>query len=116
MPGPHRTVLVQPYVENALVHGMSGKESGGEVVVSFAEKESYLEVSITDNGGGIITDREQQNKSKLHKSFGMAITKNRLELLADKKENNPVITSTLYDENDKIIGTRVIIQIGIHDE
>jgi ligand-binding sensor domain-containing protein len=108
-------LLVQPYVENALKHGISGKTSGGKVDVFFKEKDAYLEVSIMDNGTGIKTDEARQNNSKSHKSFGMAITKNRLELLGERKGGNPVSTSTLYDDKGQVVGTQVIIRIGINE-
>ena len=48
-------LLVQPFVENAVIHGMEGVESGGEIRVEYtlSEDRKYLQISIADNGAGI---------------------------------------------------------------
>ena len=109
-------LLVQPYVENAVLHGISGKESGGKVVVFFEKKDGYIEVSIRDNGAGIGGETTPAKKPKAHKSFGMSITRNRLELLSDKKQNEAVNIRALYDKNGLICGTQVAIRIGLKEE
>jgi len=108
-------LLVQPYVENALLHGIFGKTSGGKVAVSFDKKEDYLEVSILDNGGGFEEKEAKAKNSKNYKSFGMSITRNRLELLSNKKDNNHVSYKTLYDTNGLVVGTKATIRIGIEE-
>ncbi|GJM33550.1 MAG: hypothetical protein DHS20C18_25510 [Saprospiraceae bacterium] len=108
-------LLVQPYVENALLHGISGRKTGGRVVVVFEKKEDYLEVSIEDNGTGGMPENGQTPKTKNHKSFGMSITRNRLELLSNNKEKKAVNTKTLYDANGQISGTKVIIRIALRE-
>lgn len=109
-------LLVQPYIENAVLHGVSGKETGGKVSVHFALKGDYLEVTITDNGKGLSGNQEQQGIVKKHKSVGMTITHNRLELLFGKKEGDIVKTRSLYDEKGHISGMEVTIQIGLATE
>lgn len=104
-------LLVQPYVENALLHGISGKTSGGNVHVFFEKKESYIQVSIQDNGPGFKLEDGVAQKNKTHKSFGMSITRDRLELLSNNKGNNAVNTTTLQDAQGQVIGTKVTIQI-----
>lgn len=109
-------LLIQPYVENALLHGISGKENGGKVSVFFVKKESYIEVSVEDNGQGVQSNGHRASHPKTHKSFGMSITRHRLELLSDKKDDNAVITRNLQDKNGQISGMKVIIRIGIGKE
>ena len=52
-------LMIQPFVENAIIHGMEQTTSGGHIAVRFvmSENHDYLEISITDNGKGM-TDRE----------------------------------------------------------
>ncbi|WP_353485069.1 histidine kinase [Haliscomenobacter sp.] len=109
-------LLVQPYVENALLHGMSGKTSGGKVSVLFKKIANYLEVSIQDNGTGFNGESGPGKNAKKHKSFGMSITSNRLKLLADKKENEAVHTRSILDEHGQVCGTKVTILIGLGTE
>ena len=106
-------LLVQPYVENAVQHGISGKDNGGKVSVFFEKKANCLEVSIQDNGTGLIGERDQGENAKAHKPFGMSITRNRLELLSGNKENEAVHIQTLYDEGGRVCGTLATIQINL---
>jgi ligand-binding sensor domain-containing protein len=109
-------LLVQPYVENAVLHGVSGKETGGKVTVFFEVKGDFLEVTITDNGKGLSGNQVQQGIVKKHKSVGMTITHDRLELLFGKKEGDIVKTRNLFDEEGHISGMEVTIQIGLATE
>ena len=108
-------LLVQPYIENALIHGISKKKNNGKVDVFFEQKESYLQVSVIDNGEGMKLDHLAPDNSESHKSFGMSITKNRLELLSANKTDEHVITNTLYNETGQVVGNQIIIKIGIND-
>ena len=109
-------LLIQPYVENALLHGISGKQSGGKVSVFFEKKANHLQVSIQDNGVGLNEKRAGAKNAKTHKSFGMSITRNRLELLAYKHENEAVHTRSIVDEHGQACGTKVTILIGIKQD
>lgn len=106
-------LLVQPYVENAVLHGISGRTSGGIVSVLFSKKANWLVVSIQDNGAGPDPANTRDSSPKTHKSFGMTITKKRLELLAAGKEKSRVNIKTRYDENGGVAGTEVIICIEL---
>ncbi len=109
-------LLVQPYVENAVKHGIETRESGGKILVYFEKKDNVLVVSILDNGTGTLPDRHNLENQNRHKSFGMSITQNRLELLSNDNLNNTVRSKTLYDQNNHISGTEVIIRIGLTEE
>lgn len=109
-------LLVQPYVENAVKHGIAGKKEGGLVKVHFQKKQGYIEVVISDNGPGINPEAGDMESSKGHKSFGMSITSRRLDLLFSGEKNNAVSSKNRVDQNGKISGTEVIIRIGISEE
>ena len=109
-------LLIQPYVENAVLHGISGKSSGSKVMVFFEKKANFLEVSIQDNGVGLNRKGVEANNTKTHKSFGMSITRNRLELLTDKHEREAVHTRTIFDEHGQNCGTKVTILIGLKQD
>lgn len=107
-------MLVQPFVENAVLHGMEGKTAGGKISVNYQNKEDYIQITVSDNGPGISTTKaqKQQNKSIYrHKSLGMTITQRRLEML-----NHPGYELQIQeprDENGKITGTIITIKLPI---
>jgi ligand-binding sensor domain-containing protein len=104
-------LLVQPYVENAVLHGIADLDRDGKVKVIFEDKDSYIKVSILDNGDGIKSDTERSKSLSSHRSFGMSITRNRLELLSKENESDIVKTTNLFDKEGNITGTLVEIRI-----
>jgi anti-sigma regulatory factor (Ser/Thr protein kinase) len=104
-------LVLQPFIENAIWHGLVPKESGGTVLVSVKQPDGYIECIIDDDGIG--RELSQQYKTQYestHQSKGIGLTRSRLEL--DKLLNNredviKVIDKT--DEQGKPAGTTVII-------
>jgi hypothetical protein len=107
------TMLIQPYVENAILHGILHKEEGGEIQVKLSKKEKNIICEVTDNGVGRKKAAEIENsKTKIHKSSGMNITKERLNLLhKNKNADIHLDIIDLFDENNEPSGTRVKIII-----
>lgn len=102
-------LLIQPLVENAIKHGISGKEKGGFVEVAFRKKDEFLEIIVSDNGKGLTPLKTEENQK--HKSFGMSITRNRLELLSEIPSLESFETRLIKDEEAKIAGTQIILRI-----
>ncbi len=106
-------MLIQPYVENAIVHGLLNKSEYGLIKITLTSDENSYYCIIEDNGIGREKALEIKNRSPYtHKSYGMSITKSRIELF------NSVRTGTLseriidlFDENNSPSGTRVEIII-----
>lgn len=71
-------LIIQPFVENAVLHGVSKLESGGNVEVHFRKKGAGLEISVSDNGPG--WERDKKSGDGDRQSLGMQITKKRLDL------------------------------------
>ncbi len=105
-------LLVQPYVENAVLHGMAGRESGGRVEVHFEKIKDVLEIIIRDNGTGL-PENGQTATLKPHKSVGMSITQRRLELLSDHRGNSMVDVYNLLDANGQAVGVEAKIRINL---
>ena len=108
------TMLIQPYVENALKHGLLHKKENRKLIVSFANSEgNNIQCIIEDNGVGRKKAKEfQENRPALHKSFAAKATEERLNLLnygKDKKIGVEILD--LYDENNVAIGTKVLLSI-----
>ncbi len=108
-------MLIQPYVENAIWHGLMPKEDGGIIVVSFSCEDNNLEITITDNGVGRVKAAELKSKSATaHKSFGMSITHERIELINQMyKTNMSVIVNDLHNGQGHPTGTEVRIAIPV---
>ena len=106
-------LLLQPFVENAIIHGLRNSEKTDKILTIKVSQtnEETLEISITDNGIGRVKANEiQHNQDILHKSFGTAITDQRIELFNQSYANKiKVKTIDLIDES----GTVVLISICI---
>ena len=106
-------LLLQPFAENAIWHGLMHKQEKGFLNFDFSAEEKFLMCIITDNGVG----REQAEllKSKSaekQKSMGLKITTERLSLLNNNSNQQTFFTiEDLVDENGNAIGTRVHLKI-----
>jgi Histidine kinase len=107
-------MLLQPYVENAIWHGLMHKEDGGniDIQISNVENENALVITIKDDGVG--REKAALLKSKIavkHKSFGTKVTSERLALINKLyKTEASVITSDVI-KNNIVAGTLVTIKI-----
>lgn len=110
------TMLIQPYVENALKHGLLHKENNRQLLISLSNcvQGNGITCIIEDNGVGRKKALELKAvKNKLHQSLGTKVTKERLDLLNYGKENRiGVQIEDLYN-NEEPKGTRVIINIPL---
>jgi two-component sensor histidine kinase len=79
------SMIIQPYVENAIWHGISSIEFKGEITIKFRmPDEKSLMVLIEDNGIGMKRSEEFSQKSDKHFHLGMEMTRKRLEILGKK--------------------------------
>ncbi|RZK38659.1 MAG: diguanylate cyclase [Pedobacter sp.] len=82
------SMLLQPFIENAIWHGIMPQEEGGEVDVNIGlNDDGYLEINIIDNGIGI--DNSLKEKKSGHQSKGMDLTQERINIL-NKIEAKPI--------------------------
>lgn len=105
-------MLLQPFVENAIKHGLKEVQKDGLLELRFREAEDSIFVEICDNGVGI--DKVQKQKGSTHKSMSMDIFKERQKVLS--KKSNREIKCRIVDrsrENAKQNGTKVEIEIPI---
>jgi LytS/YehU family sensor histidine kinase len=109
-------MLLQPYVENAILHGLTPKEGEGRLEIKMRLNKNTLICSVIDNGIGREKAREmrQLSKRKDHTSLGMKITHDRLELINRLNGSHLSLTITdLYKEDGSPAGTRVDIFIPV---
>lgn len=112
-------MLIQPYLENAVRHGLMNLDKAGKITVSFRQQEQYLECTITDNGVGRAKAMEIGSKRlKSHRSVGMDITQKRVELLHEAGKDNKgsgVAIADLVDGEGLPIGTKVSILLPLKE-
>jgi len=108
-------LILQPYVENAIWHGISNKKGKGTINISFSIKDDLLSCIIEDDGVGRLEAEKLKSKRTVkHKSFGLNITAERLKLINSSKKIVGVNIIDLLDKKDKSLGTRVVIQILVN--
>jgi sensor histidine kinase YesM len=99
-------MLTQPFIENAIKHGIQNKMVGGSIDILFSLKDSKLYFEVKDNGSGF----KNVPKAENHKSLAMIITKERLNIYT-KKSDFTVLTENVLDQHEKVIGAKVIFEI-----
>lgn len=108
------SMLIQPYVENAIIHGLLPKEKGGKITITLQKQNDTILCTIEDNGIGREKSKEfKKNRIQQHKSMGMSITKERLDILNSSLNSN--IYAEIIDlfENGKAAGTKVRLIIPL---
>jgi ligand-binding sensor domain-containing protein len=107
-------MLMQPYIENAILHGLNPKETKGHLKIDIFIKNNYIVCRITDDGIGRARSGEikRTTPSNLHKSLGMKITSERVRILNDiNKSDLSVSVTDLTDKNGNSEGTMVELYI-----
>lgn len=104
-------MLVQPFLENAIWHGLRYRTEKGFLKLSFEKNEHYLKIIIEDNGIGIEESKKQKTQhQKTREGRGMKNTLERIQLLNDLYKKN--ITCSVKDKENNS-GVLVTIQINL---
>ncbi len=104
-------LLIQPLVENAIWHGLSGQKKDGRIDINMKRKEDFLECTVEDNGS------PQENKPKepvKRRSFGMTLIKERLDLFNDL-HNTDANIQLLDKANSSSKLAKILIPIEIEE-
>ncbi|HLZ88736.1 MAG TPA: hypothetical protein VKQ52_15880, partial [Puia sp.] len=109
-------LLVQPFVENAVWHGLMNKEERGFLSIRIRVDGDVLTCIVRDNGVGRKRAGLLKSKSvEKHKSMGLQITAERMALLTGPGESQPFFhIEDLYDEAGFPTGTQVTLTIKIN--
>lgn len=110
------SLILQPFLENAIWHGLSLKEGEKRLGIKIGKKgKSHIKIQIIDNGIGRKRSAEI-NKKKIHQrdSIGIKLTEERLKNFAqDFNSDFALIYTDFEDENKNISGTKVTIKLPI---
>lgn len=97
-------LILQPFVENSIWHGISKKQGPGKILISIKKEGNMINCIVEDNGIGMkesaVSKTENENQSK--KSLGMKITKARIDIMNKMKKSNAKITESNLEEGTKI--------------
>jgi sensor histidine kinase YesM len=114
------SMILQPFVENAIIHGVLPGEEKGMIQINIYEEFEEVIFEVIDDGVGI--DNSLKNKQASiagdHESKGMEITSRRIELLRKLTGDNLLIIGPfqLNSIENECLGTKVIIKMGINLE
>lgn len=103
-------MLIQPYLENAILHGINPKEGTGHITITMKIVNQFIKISINDDGIGREKSKAVQSlqPAARHKSLGMKITKDRVRILNTIHQSNlNVNIIDLYNDKNEAIGTQV---------
>ncbi len=110
------SMIIQPYIENAIIHGFSGSKEQKCLQLSFERKGQRMLCYIEDNGIGRKTASENKSKKSYTQHLSIA-TKNideRLQILSKLGNGKAEVTiEDLINEEKQNIGTKVLISLPI---
>nr|WP_321222393.1 histidine kinase [uncultured Psychroserpens sp.] len=100
-------MILQPFLENSIIHGISQINDKGQILISFKEANNMIICSVDDNGVG----RKKTETNKIitnRKSMGMTITKSRIDIINKVKNTNGEVKII-----DKTQGTRIEVTLPL---
>src|SRR5690606_6477846 len=104
-------LLIQPFVENAILHGIVPKDGAGTIEIAFDVKNGQLICTIKDDGIGIKESYQmRENSVTAHKSMALEITKKRLQIMESTTMKSAQITISELENN---AGTQVMLCLPI---
>jgi len=108
-------LLIQPMVENAIIHGVVAKKENGKIAIDFSTEQNMITCTIQDNGVGIDDSVKLKKESmQIHKSMAIKIIEKRLQMIT--KLTNTKASLNYHQMNDvqgNSLGTKVIINLPI---
>lgn len=107
------SMLIQPFVENAILHGLSQKKDK-KLTIDFSMENDYLVVIIEDNGiGRSAALKQTENKTERHKSWAATIVNERISLMNYKHKHTKAVILKIDDleKNGIPSGTRVTLKL-----
>jgi sensor histidine kinase YesM len=110
-------LLMQPYVENAILHGLNPRPDKGKLTIRLYSENNFLICTISDNGIGREKAAEIRRTMpvKKHKSLGMKITEDRLKILNEINNSQLSVTITdLKNADGSSAGTQVELFVPLN--
>ncbi len=99
-------LMIQPFVENAIIHGLKNLQDGGEIDIHFSHQNDLLAVTVLDNGCGL-----DNSYTSNHKSMAMDITRQRLAFVNQSGNAEDLTVQNRVSAEGEVVGTMVKIII-----
>jgi pentatricopeptide repeat protein len=107
-------LLLQPFIENAIIHGVIPKKGLGQIDIHFSVNDKNLICIIEDNGIGFEKSKAiKENSVVVHKSMALDITKKRLQMIASSTNQKADFSIDEIKNNNEVIGTKVLLHLPI---
>ncbi len=103
-------MMIQPFIENAIKHGLKEVEKDGKITIEIRDKVDILEVIVLDNGVGF--KNSQQNKDENHESMATQIFNERMKHLKRKNKHIPNLSIQNISDGENA-GTRIDLFLPI---
>lgn len=108
------TMILQPFVENAIWHGIAPKPEGGQIRIYIRKSDQQLLATVEDDGIGRQASAERKKQAENRESKAIKITRKRLELLEQEYQVDTDLTfEDLVDEQGRPAGTRVLLTLPL---
>ena len=106
------SLMIQPLIENAIIHGISANKGTGKIEVEFFNRQTHVEIVVRDNGVGFNGHKVKNSKS--HSSIGLSVINDRLTLMKDYyKFAFHLKFSNLYEDKEGMRGTNVSLTLPL---
>ena len=108
-------LILQPFIENSIWHGLSNKTEGGKITLTITQEGKSLKYCLEDNGteqreNSSLTEIDQLKKS----SFGVALTRERLDLVNIKNKSNAnFLMIDLSNDKKEYCGKRIELKLPL---
>ncbi|MBQ0734491.1 sensor histidine kinase [Aquimarina celericrescens] len=105
-------MLIQPFVENAVRHGILKGSRDGELKIQFHTTEDFLHCTVVDNGHGIFQS-QKMNTNTDHQSMALTVTRERLESISGKDSLN---IKEIINNGSTVAGTQIAFKIPLETD
>ena len=107
-------LLLQPFIENAIIHGVIPRKEQGKIEIQFSIDDNNLICVIEDNGIGFEKSKSmKENTVVVHKSMALDITKKRLQMIASSTHQKADFSIEEIKNNNEVVGTKVVLHLPI---
>lgn len=107
-------MLIQPFVENAIRHGILKGNDNGKLKILFHTDEDFLYCQVEDNGMGIFQSQKAKANIKTdHQSMALTVTRERLESISGKEALN---IEEIIGDDEKVEGTQISFKIPLETD
>ncbi len=109
-------MMLQPIVENSIVHGIIPKKTDGFISIDIAKVDTMLSVTVVDDGiGRKAAEKEKERYQKTHQSFATQIMRDRINIFNYYNKNQLNFNiEDLYHKNGTAAGTRVTLNLPLN--